>query len=375
MNILIVDDSNDKIVSIVSTIREISETFNVETVIDNISAQKKLIERKYDLLVVDLLLPLRKDEAPIVEGGLNLINEIQRVNRIKSPTYIVGITQYEEYSSSFPSIWNVLHYSPSSSEWKFKLKQIIEHILKSNAHSSEEVKIRKPTIYLEGLSDESVFRQAVKIFCPELDSKIIIKSERGSGASWVARQIIIWGHSLHCNNNGDEYLKAVGLLDGDQAGNEAKSEVNRKIEPSSASSKTYKIFQLSPSYARELIPLCKKGINIPVTLEEMFPVKLWEIAKSKDWLESRQDPDSLLSDPRGWDKMKMSLGEHLSSLGLSKIESIYLEKFKLSSKEDFVKFILSLPFDEQKEALKNFDPLIQDIANYLFPSSVKRELG
>ena len=59
MNILIVDDDNDKIAKIVSVIKSVSEKFNIDTVIDSISAQINLKQNKYDLLLLDLMLPIR----------------------------------------------------------------------------------------------------------------------------------------------------------------------------------------------------------------------------------------------------------------------------------------------------------------------------
>ena len=42
MNILIVDDNNDKIAKIVSVIKKVSQSFNIDTVIDSFGAQIKL---------------------------------------------------------------------------------------------------------------------------------------------------------------------------------------------------------------------------------------------------------------------------------------------------------------------------------------------
>lgn len=362
MDILIVDDSNDKIANIISVIREISPNFNIDTVIDSISAQRKLIEKKYDLLIVDLLLPLRQNEEPIIDGGKNLVLELERNSKLKSPNYIIGITQYQEQTNNFSNIWNVLHYSPSSFEWKNILKRIISHITRATLNTLEKPEIKKPTIFVEGKSDEIIILEAIRLFYPDLESKVFIKSERSAGASWVARQIIIWGSSLTKDNN-EKYIKAVGLLDGDQAGNNAKEEINRVITSTSAGSQTFKVIQLSPSYARELISHYKKGIKIPICLEEMLPINYWKIAESKGWLENSQNTNFLLDDPKGWDKMNHSLSSHLFSLGLTNDEMIYLKRFTIQGKEESTKYIASLPNDEKKDLLKNFDNLIKQIKN------------
>lgn len=365
MKILIVDDSIDKIANILSVINENSTEFQVDSVIDNISAQKKLSEQKYDLLISDLLLPIRENEAPIEDGGFRLIKEIDRNHRIKSPNYIVGLTQYDQHRDKFPDIWNVLTYSSNSDDWKICLVDIIKHIIKAGVHSDIPIPAKKPTIFFEGCTDKIIFREAIRIFYPDLETKIDLKAEKSAGVSWVVRQIVIWAFSLSRGPNG-KYIKSVGLLDGDNAGNKGNEEINRIINISSAGSNTFKIFKLSTDYARNLIPLYIKGLNIPITLEEMFPPEYWKVASQKKWLEIRQKPDMLLDDPKKWNKYEMSLQEYLKSLSLSEDEEIYLYKFKNEAKENFCTYITSLEKIEKEAAFLNFKKLIEEISNYLF---------
>ena len=364
MNILIVDDSNDKIAKIVSVIRSISEGFSVDTVVNAFDAFHKLTDNKYDLLLVDLLLPQRKGDEPMPDGGKNIIKEIERADRYKSPDYIIGITQYADHISNFSNIWNTLHYAPETVEWQEKLTQIIGHVEKAKRHRSVEVEIKRPTIFLEGEIDKKVLMEAIRFFAPGLESQISLRTEKSAGASWVARQIIIWAHSLAKDEN-KSYIKAIGLVDRDQAGNDAKVEVNRKVDSASAGAATFRMFQLTPTQGRNLIPLYQKGVNIPVTLEELFEPSYWKMAESNGWLEDRIDGDALLNDPKGWNKRKDSLDEHFASLGLAEDERVYLKKFKTQNKDDFAKLILGLPENERKAALKNFEPLIKEMEDYL----------
>lgn len=364
MNILIVDDSNEKIRNVVSVIRSISDEFAIESASDYVSAVKKLVTHKYDLMISDLLLPIRTKETPDYCGGMNLVKEIERNNKIHSPNFIIGFTQYEEHKEQFSKIWRVIIYSPSDEVWKNQLISLIAHIRKAKLHSSDKSITRKPTIFFEGNTDARIFKSAIEIFCPDFESQVDLRSESSAGTSWVARQITIWASSL-IKKDGKTYLKAAALVDGDSAGKNAIDEINRIIGSSSAGSNTFKVFKLSPSYAREIIPIVKKGINIPVTLEEMIPHKWWKYALEKNWLENRNDPDSFLADPKGWDKYHFSLKQHIDSLGLIEEEKIYLNKFNERFKEDFCNYIIGLESDERKNALVNFEPLINDIKRYL----------
>jgi hypothetical protein len=364
MNIFIVDDSNDKIANVISCIREISPDFLIDSAFNYINAIKKLSINKYDLLISDLVIPIRENEIPVEDGGYKLINEIDRISNIQSPNYIVGLTQYPELKHKFSNIWNVLTYSSSNDDWKTVLRKIIQHINKTTSCNSQIILEKKPTIFFEGHTDEKIFKEAIKIFNPDIESKIIFKSENSAGANWVARQILVWAFSLLKDAN-KNYIKCVGILDCDNAGKSANMDINRKIDSTSAESTTFRIFKLKTNYARDLIPLYQKGVNIPITLEEMFNPNLWNYAEKEGWLELRQNPDSFLSDPKGWDKYNVTLKDHIASLGLNVNEQIYLNKFKDECKDDFCNYIIGLNDSDKKNALINFKKLIEDIKEYL----------
>lgn len=151
MNILIVDDDNDKISKIVSVIKDISENFNIDTVIDSISAQRKLQTYKYDLLLLDLLLPIRKGLEPLPNGGQLLLKEIARNKIIIPPTIIVGITQHEEYKDNFSSIWKLLLFK--NGDWVNDLKEILNHLERAIKFQSDTNQEIKPSLIVEGETD------------------------------------------------------------------------------------------------------------------------------------------------------------------------------------------------------------------------------
>ena len=67
----------------------------------------------------------------------------------------------------------------------------------------------------------------------------------------------------------------------------------------------------------------------------MIPYKHWKKALDNGWLEKRNEPDTLLKDPKKWDKMNVSLKDHITSLGLSDEEKIYFKKYRMENKGDF----------------------------------------
>jgi len=366
MDILIVDDDNDKIANIVTEIQQISTELDVDTVLDGISAIRKLSEKKYDLILIDLLLPPRQGDEPIETGGHNLVKEIDRKQSILTPKYIVGITQYDKYIDNFSPIWNVLHYNPSVSSWKERLKKIIEHIVKVNTiYYSDQINQNTTSgIFVEGETDKAIINEAIKLFKHKGFNNVEVKTDKFSGgAHWVSNQIIAWAHSLKRDEK-CEYMKSVALLDGDTAGLTARDEINRIIPNDSAQRKTFKLINLSPTYAKNLITLYQKGIKIPPAIEELFIPSVWNIADRNGWLEPRQNVEDILSSPKGWDKYKMGLNDYFESLGLLNTEKIYLKKVRKESKTDFCKYVLNIQSDEKKEIFVNFKKLIYDISDY-----------
>ena len=365
INILLVDDSNDKVANIIKVIREISEQITVDVVIDFVSAQQHLISTQYDLLILDINLPIRVGEEPNLETGKNLLHEINRKSSIQSPYFIISLTQYSDECSSISDVWQTVKYSPENIDWKAPITNLIKHIVKCGV-SESRVTVIKPTVYLEGKTDEKLVAESIRLFKPELANKITLRSEKSAGASWVARQLIVWSHSL--KKDGANYIKAIGLLDGDIAGKQAQEEINRVVKNDSAESRTFKTLKLSPTYARHIIPIKKKGLDLPVTLEEMFTSDIWIYAKHQGWLDLRNNADSLLTNPSRWNKFEISLKDYLLTIGLTEEENIYLLCFKDECKEELTNHVLALRPDQRKIALSCFEKLVNDISDYFFPT-------
>lgn len=349
ISILIVDDDIDKIAKVISCIRAEFEDFNIETAGDAFTAQRKLVGKKYEMLILDLHLPFRKGDIAYNDGGKILLGEIYRNSKIKSPEYIIGLTQFSEYSISFSKIWNVIEYDPNKLDWHEPVIEIISHILKCKRDSSSPVEKRE-TIFVEGETDKRIISDALQLFYPQLFERVVIKS--CGGAAFVGREVIIWGKSLAKNSEG-MYIKAVALLDGDEAGDDAKKEIDRVIFKDSAESKTFKVLQLSKKLTKHIIPLYSKGLLIPITFEELFVPCYWEHAERMGWLENRQSLDSLLANPKLWDKFNIPLKDYITSLQLSKDEMRYTLKFRKEKKDAFCKYIIGLPEDQRKEAYQN----------------------
>lgn len=155
ITVLVVDDNEHKMEKIISALREISETIEVVKVQDQISAQHELAETKYDLLILDMCLPLRKESTePDNNGGENLLEELDIDEVYKHPSKIIALTQFDELQSSvrekFPEL-GAIKFNETSDDWKKGLLRTIKGISRSR---NENVKI----IYCEHLND-SLYNQ------------------------------------------------------------------------------------------------------------------------------------------------------------------------------------------------------------------------
>lgn len=138
IKILIVDDSETKVTSIISVIVENcsipKENIDVAGSIN--SGRKLLCNNDYDLLLLDLVLPLNDDEEPDHEEGPKFIDEIYTSEQINIPNQIIGLTQfdveYSELKTRFEDkVWYLLKYDHSKNDWKTKLQNKVLHLRKN----------------------------------------------------------------------------------------------------------------------------------------------------------------------------------------------------------------------------------------------------
>ncbi|QAT85977.1 hypothetical protein EJ065_4426 [Corallococcus coralloides] len=143
INILIADDSTEKVARIKSLISEIltddeARVLHASTVSEAVSF---LRTESFDLLVVDLNIPIRKQEAPRPDGGLKIIQSLQQRRDLHLPTHVLGLTAYTELllenAQTFESdLWHVVKYSPDTTEWMDQIGRKLIHIAESKSKSS-----------------------------------------------------------------------------------------------------------------------------------------------------------------------------------------------------------------------------------------------
>lgn len=136
MKILIIDDSQDKRSQICDvligmcglTMEEIHQADDIN------KGRKLLFDHQYDLLILDLVLPMNHGEDIIPGRGERFIEEFDRYARLNKPLVIIGLTayedRYEEMKQSYhEKLWDLILYRQSSTDWMGILQRAIQKVL------------------------------------------------------------------------------------------------------------------------------------------------------------------------------------------------------------------------------------------------------
>jgi nucleoside phosphorylase/CheY-like chemotaxis protein len=137
MKILIVDDDINKAGKLAKVLSE--EGINrgdIEIVSCAMNARTRLREERFDLLVIDLLLPLREEDAPELNMALDLIKEITERDVYFKPSNIVGFTAYTdaviEANSAFNQrMWTIVSYDPTTNSWETQFRHMAHYLVES----------------------------------------------------------------------------------------------------------------------------------------------------------------------------------------------------------------------------------------------------
>lgn len=119
------------------------ENIKVETSIN--SGRKNMSENAYDLLILDLVMPIDEGDEVDAQGNSELfIEEMYRVGRLKKPAYIIALTQYEskiiENSKNYSKkLWKLIHYDLKETDWEDVLQDAVETIISTKTQLKKDI--------------------------------------------------------------------------------------------------------------------------------------------------------------------------------------------------------------------------------------------
>ncbi|MCL2311186.1 MAG: hypothetical protein FWC41_01665 [Firmicutes bacterium] len=137
IKILIVDDLQSKRDKIVKTILDNHDILEKNIVQAKCvkEARKILYQEYFDLMILDLVLPIEEAGENNAINAIGFLNDIAINPSIHPPIHIVGISGYkdqvEEHHQNFSKkLWNLIDYEENSSSWEDQLKSIVFHLVK-----------------------------------------------------------------------------------------------------------------------------------------------------------------------------------------------------------------------------------------------------
>lgn len=138
MKVLIVDDNIFKAGKLAKVLTDegISRD-DIEIVSSAMKVRERLKLERYDLLVLDLLLPLREEDDPLLDTSLNLISEITERDVYIKPQHIVGFTAFGNEvalaDSAFKDrMWTIVSYDATTNSWETQFRYMARYLVKSD---------------------------------------------------------------------------------------------------------------------------------------------------------------------------------------------------------------------------------------------------
>lgn len=179
ISILIIEDNKEKLSAIKAGIEATAKHVNgrIETASCLIEARDWLLRTQFDVLLLDLMLPNRKDDPPEEDGGVSLLEELAISRTLIKPGYIIGLSSYEkiveQQKTAFSNhLWTLLKFDLSDQTWADQLRQHLEYVIKSHQYFTEN---RRPAYdYDVGLI----------VALPETELHAVLNS----GSTWTARR-------------------------------------------------------------------------------------------------------------------------------------------------------------------------------------------
>lgn len=137
LNILIADDTKEKIDALVSLLKDVCniDANDIDIATNANQCRSFLRSKLYHLLIIDMLLPQFEDSQTKEEdAGARLIEDVFKSASYIKPIHIIGLTQHKEIFSDLnqrleDKLWHLILYKQNSTDWSERIKEKVFQIL------------------------------------------------------------------------------------------------------------------------------------------------------------------------------------------------------------------------------------------------------
>lgn len=200
MKILIVEDLDEKADSVQALLRGAlpQSEFIVDRARSYRSGVRHMEKQAYDLLILDLVLPVRDGESPSDQGGKQLLTEILDGTECRRPAHIACLTAFEESAEVVQQelARNLVHLIvyKQDQRWKEPLRAQIQYIQQRLADSDRAPKEHQIDIAIVTSSPDVELREVNKLpgaFVAEYNREDSIYYYRGEWKSKTDKRLSV----------------------------------------------------------------------------------------------------------------------------------------------------------------------------------------
>jgi nucleoside phosphorylase/CheY-like chemotaxis protein len=134
MKILIAEDNNEKIGQLREVLRGAGLSDDDSDIAYTVKdAKTALAGTDYDLLILDVILPLFPGDPAKASHSVSLLTELTERNSLRRPKHILGLTAFDDaIREAGPEFlkrtWSVIKYATDSKDWKEQIRNSISYI-------------------------------------------------------------------------------------------------------------------------------------------------------------------------------------------------------------------------------------------------------
>ena len=141
MRVLVVEDDNDKLRRLAQVLGRAGVTEN-DIIVAQCAQQAKvnLRQERFDLLLLDLNIPVHLSEEPKSGEGLRLLKEITERTKYRKPVHVIGVTAFDsEHRQAQPvfdaALVPIFRYEREADNWELPLQRRVEYLIATVAPS------------------------------------------------------------------------------------------------------------------------------------------------------------------------------------------------------------------------------------------------
>lgn len=229
---------------------------------------------------------------------------------------------------------------------------------------------RRPTVFVEGVSDRLVVARAWALFADIPLERVNICAGDGAygGASALGSRALAWMLTLRHRAPPDR-VRAAALFDADASGNAERKALGEEMTRLGLGGLGLRLVSLrTPPRLR---PLSIAGFNVPVDLEALYTDAMWDRAEQHGWLEDRGNLSQLLSQ-RMVDEMASGSPNPFAALAPEDARRLQRE-FDHRGKRAASRMLANMRQDLAEAELDAFRPVVVELANHLFPPAARTQ--